>query len=211
MSDDSEKVVPIRPDVQIDYDAPAQAYGEVDVRLSPEHVLRETLEEMSGVKLPSLGDIINEPLGERTIAYDFEAAGVKHFTYAPPFVLGVDPATPDALILHSLRPKPVAKPLLIGDIHAGHRTQSGKMAIMMAAFMASFPSVTMVLAEPLHLDPFTNRTERRKKRNQVGNSTLKVIKGTHGPAKRGDKNATQFVKDVKPSGLLKHLIKQTEK
>jgi hypothetical protein len=211
MSDDDKKVVPIRPDVTIDYNAPVRAYGEVDVYPSPEHILRETLEEMSRVCLPSLGDIMLEPLGEGKIAFDFETAGVKNDTWTPPIVMGVDPAQPDVMVIHRLVHKPTVKPLLISDIHAGHRIPSGKMAVMFAALMASFPTETMVLAEPRHLDPFENRTERRKKRNQVGNSTLRVVKGAHGPVKRGDKNATQFVKDVKPSGLLKGLIKKTER
>lgn len=105
---------------------------------------------------------------------------------------------------------PAVKPLLLGDIHGRHSNISGKTSMLLAMLTSTFQDTSSKFhIVPFHYDPFVNRAERRKKKNKVDPIEIRVLKA-NGPVKHGDRNGPQYIKDIKPSGLLKKLVKKTE-
>jgi hypothetical protein len=99
--------------------------------------------------------------------------------------------------------------MIITDTHIGGRNFNGKAGLMLGLLAKAF---TLPQNKAWLNVPFAN-INRKQERDKVTKAKIAegyVVKATAGPKKHGDRNATQFVKDVKPHPLLKGLVKKME-
>jgi len=111
----------------------------------------------------------------------------------------------------NLPPSVRIRPAIVGEIppiHSHYQKRMTEAASMLARALRP-------LAMSMRPSPWvTSLWPREKRRDKTALAKVNegyVLQAAHGPAKHGDRNATQFVKKVKPHPLLKGLIQKTEK
>lgn len=120
-----------------------------------------------------------------------------------PVFAGIDPThTPLSWVL-ARRPA-VA---MVGDLHSGNGSGKSHLIEQLYKSMQSFSTFITIDG----LSDLNNREKRRDKATKDKADQGYVLKASPGKYKHGDKNATQFVKAVKPHPLLKGLVKKTER